>query len=134
MLRSVVSMRLSFRQLKLSPERQRLCWKEVVLGIRPEDIHDSQMFLETSPSKPMNSVVKFTSFLVLKYSCTSMLTELRLQHELILVQQLRPVIRSNSHSIWKNLISLIKKQNLQSATNFQESLINPGSFPRVFML
>ena len=32
--------------------------KEVVLGIRPEDIHDSQMFLETSPSKPMNSVVK----------------------------------------------------------------------------
>ena len=32
--------------------------KTVVLGIRPEDIHDSQMFLETSPSKPMNSVVK----------------------------------------------------------------------------
>ena len=32
--------------------------KKVVLGIRPEDIHDSQMFLETSPSKPMNSVVK----------------------------------------------------------------------------
>ncbi len=29
--------------------------KKVVLGIRPEDIHDSQMFLETSPSKPMNS-------------------------------------------------------------------------------
>ena len=32
--------------------------KKVVLGIRPEDIHDSQMFLETSPSKPMTSVVK----------------------------------------------------------------------------
>ena len=32
--------------------------KKVVLGIRPEDIHDSQMFLETSPSKPMSSVVK----------------------------------------------------------------------------
>ena len=32
--------------------------KKVVLGIRPEDIHDSQMFLETSPSKPMNCVVK----------------------------------------------------------------------------
>ena len=32
--------------------------KKVVLGIRPEDIHDSQMFLETSPSKPMKSVVK----------------------------------------------------------------------------
>ena len=32
--------------------------KTVVLGIRPEDIHDSQMFLEASPSKPMNSVVK----------------------------------------------------------------------------
>ena len=32
--------------------------KVVTFGIRPEDIHDSQMFLETSPSKPMNSVVK----------------------------------------------------------------------------
>ena len=27
--------------------------KKVVLGIRPEDIHDSQMFLETSPSIPV---------------------------------------------------------------------------------
>ena len=32
--------------------------KTVVLGIRPEDIHDSQMFIEASPSAPMNSVVK----------------------------------------------------------------------------
>ena len=32
--------------------------KEVVLGIRPEDIHDSQMFIEASPSAPMTSVVK----------------------------------------------------------------------------
>ena len=32
--------------------------KSLKVGIRPEDIHDSQMFLETSPSKPMNSVVK----------------------------------------------------------------------------
>ena len=32
--------------------------KTVVLGIRPEDIHDSQMFIETSPSAPMTSVVK----------------------------------------------------------------------------
>ena len=32
--------------------------KTVVLGIRPEDIHDSQMFIEASPSAPMTSVVK----------------------------------------------------------------------------
>ena len=32
--------------------------KKVVLGIRPEDIHDSQMFIEASPSAPMTSVVK----------------------------------------------------------------------------
>ena len=32
--------------------------KEVVLGIRPEDIHDSQMFIEASPSAPMTSTVK----------------------------------------------------------------------------
>ena len=32
--------------------------KTVVLGIRPEDIHDSQMFIESSPSAPMTSVVK----------------------------------------------------------------------------
>ena len=32
--------------------------KTVVLGIRPEDIHDSQMFIEASPSAPMSSVVK----------------------------------------------------------------------------
>ena len=31
--------------------------KTVVLGIRPEDIHDSQMFIEASPSAPMTSVV-----------------------------------------------------------------------------
>ncbi|MDO4602241.1 MAG: sn-glycerol-3-phosphate ABC transporter ATP-binding protein UgpC [Eubacteriales bacterium] len=32
--------------------------KTVVMGIRPEDIHDSQMFIEASPSAPMSSVVK----------------------------------------------------------------------------
>ena len=32
--------------------------KTVVLGIRPEDIHDSQMFIEDSPSVPMTSTVK----------------------------------------------------------------------------
>ena len=32
--------------------------KTVVLGIRPEDIHDSQMFIEASPSVPMTSTVK----------------------------------------------------------------------------
>ena len=32
--------------------------KTVVMGIRPEDIHDSQMFIEASPSEPMSSVVK----------------------------------------------------------------------------
>ena len=32
--------------------------KTVVLGIRPEDIHDSQMFIESSPSVPMTSTVK----------------------------------------------------------------------------
>ena len=32
--------------------------KTVVLGIRPEDIHDSQMFVEASPSVPMTSTVK----------------------------------------------------------------------------
>ena len=32
--------------------------KTVVLGIRPEDIHDSQMFIEASPSTPMTSTVK----------------------------------------------------------------------------
>ena len=32
--------------------------KTVVLGIRPEDIHDSQMFIEASPSAPMTSTVK----------------------------------------------------------------------------
>ena len=32
--------------------------KKVVLGIRPEDIHDSQMFIEASPSVPMTSTVK----------------------------------------------------------------------------
>ena len=32
--------------------------KIVVLGIRPEDIHDSQMFIEGSPSVPMTSTVK----------------------------------------------------------------------------
>ena len=32
--------------------------KTVVLGIRPEDIHDSQMFIEAAPSAPMSSVVK----------------------------------------------------------------------------
>ena len=32
--------------------------KTVVLGIRPEDIHDSQMFIEASPSVPMTSIVK----------------------------------------------------------------------------
>ena len=32
--------------------------KTVVLGIRPEDIHDSQMVIEASPSVPMTSTVK----------------------------------------------------------------------------
>ena len=32
--------------------------KTVVLGIRPEDIHDSQMFIEASQSVPMTSTVK----------------------------------------------------------------------------
>ena len=32
--------------------------KTVVMGIRPEDIHDSQMFIEASPSVPMTSTVK----------------------------------------------------------------------------
>ena len=32
--------------------------RHVILGIRPEDIHDSQMFIEASPSAPMTSVVK----------------------------------------------------------------------------
>ena len=32
--------------------------KTVVLGIRPEDIHDYQMFIEASPSVPMTSTVK----------------------------------------------------------------------------
>ena len=32
--------------------------KTVILGIRPEDIHDSQMFIEASPSVPMTSTVK----------------------------------------------------------------------------
>ena len=32
--------------------------KTVVLGIRPEDIHDSQMFIEASPSVLMTSTVK----------------------------------------------------------------------------
>ena len=32
--------------------------KTVVLGIRPEEIHDSQMFIEASPSVPMTSTVK----------------------------------------------------------------------------
>ncbi len=32
--------------------------KTVVMGIRPEDIHDSQMFIEASPSAAMSSVVK----------------------------------------------------------------------------
>ena len=32
--------------------------KTVVLGIRPEDIHDSQMFIEASPNVPMTSTVK----------------------------------------------------------------------------
>ena len=32
--------------------------KTVVLGIRPEDIHDSQMFIEASPSVPMTSTIK----------------------------------------------------------------------------
>ena len=32
--------------------------RTVVLGIRPEDIHDSQMFIEASPSAPMTSTVK----------------------------------------------------------------------------
>ena len=32
--------------------------KTVVMGIRPENVHDSQMFIEASPSAPMTSVVK----------------------------------------------------------------------------
>ena len=32
--------------------------KTVVLGIRPEDIHDSQMFIEASPSVPMTTTDK----------------------------------------------------------------------------
>ena len=32
--------------------------KTVVMGIRPEDIQDSQMFIEASPNAPMSSVVK----------------------------------------------------------------------------
>ena len=32
--------------------------KTVVMGIRPEDVHDSQIFTEASPSAPMSSTVK----------------------------------------------------------------------------
>lgn len=32
--------------------------KTVVLGIRPEDIHDSQMFMSTAPTTAMESIVK----------------------------------------------------------------------------
>ena len=32
--------------------------KTVVMGIRPEDINDSQMFIEASPNAPMTSTVK----------------------------------------------------------------------------
>ena len=70
-------------------------------------------------------------FLVLKYSCTSMLTELRLQHELILVQQLRPVIRSDLHSIWRKLTSSTKRQSLLSQTNSRRIIkteCNPGGY------
>ena len=32
--------------------------RQVILGIRPEDIHDSEMFLASSPSTVMESTVK----------------------------------------------------------------------------
>ena len=82
--------------------------KTVVLGIRPEDIHDSQMFIEASPSVPMTSTVKVYELLG---------AEVFLYFELILVQTPRQAIQSNSHSIWRNLTSLIKRQSLLSATN-----------------
>ena len=56
---------------------------------------------------------------------------LRSQHELILVQQLRPVIRSDSHSILRKLTSSTKRQNLPSQTNsyrITKNEFNPGGY------
>ena len=37
--------------------------KTVVLGIRPEDIHDSQMFIETSPNSVIEAHIRVYEFL-----------------------------------------------------------------------
>ena len=47
--------------------------KTVVLGIRPEDVHDSDEWLKKSPETVIEvHHPKYTSCLVQKYSCTSM--------------------------------------------------------------
>ncbi len=45
--------------------------KTVVLGIRPEDVHDEQMFIETSPNTVIEARSVYTRCSVQKYSCTS---------------------------------------------------------------
>ena len=105
--------------------------KKVVLGIRPEDIHDSQMFLETSPSKPMNSVVKVYELLGAEVFLYFDVDGTQVTAELILVQQLRPVIRSDLHSIWRKLTSSTKRQSLLSQTNSRRIIkteCNPGGY------
>ena len=44
--------------------------KEVIMGIRPEDLHDEQPFLEASPDSIIKCKVEVTEMLGLKYSYT----------------------------------------------------------------
>ena len=91
--------------------------KTVVLGIRPEDIHDSQMFIEASPSVPMTSTVKVYELLGAEVFLYFDVNGTQVTARVDPRTNPRQAIQSNSHSIWRNLTSLIKRQSLLSATN-----------------
>ena len=101
--------------------------KTVVMGIRPEDIHDSQMFIEASPSEPMSSVVKVYELLG---------AEVFLYFDVDGTQvtaRVDPRTTAKTGDPIKfafdmeNLISSTKKQSLLSQTNCR-NLFKPGEF------
>lgn len=85
--------------------------KTVVLGIRPEDIHDSQMFIEASPNSVIEAKIRVYEllgaevFLYFDYAGTQVTARVDPER-----RQSRAII-SSLRLIWSMHISLIRKQN-----------------------
>ena len=92
--------------------------KTVTFGIRPEDVYDSQMFIEQL-NVHLNLPLRFTNCLVQKFTYTLTLLIILSLQEWIPVQQQDLAILLNLHSMLKRFISSTKRQSRLSPTNIK---------------